>query len=187
MVEYSENVISEATNNMAKAIAHLEKELLKIRAGKANPQMFDGLTVDYYGSPTPINQVANITVQDARTIAIQPWEKPMIAAVEKAILSANLGVTPQNDGLSIRIFMPPVTEERRKELVKKANAEGETGKVSVRNIRRDAIEQVKKMQKDGLSEDDAKGAETKIQMATDKSIAQIEQVLKEKEKEIMTI
>jgi len=172
---------------MQKAISHLESELLKVRAGKANPQMIDGVMVDYYGNPTPLNQVANITVTDARTLSIQPWEKPMIAPIERAIMQANLGVTPQNDGQVIRLFLPPLTEERRKELVKKVNAEGEQGKVSIRNIRRDMIEQIKKAQKDGLSEDESKQAEGNIQGITDKHIALIDQHCKDKEKEIMTI
>ena len=132
-------------DSMRKAIQFLESELIKIRAGKANPQMLDGLTVDYYGSPMPINQVANISVLDARTMSIQPWEKNMLQPIERAIITANLGITPQNDGALIRIFLPPLTEERRKELVKKCQGEGEHSKVAVRNIRRDAIEQVKKI------------------------------------------
>lgn len=172
---------------MKKAIAHLESELLKIRAGKASPQMVDGIMVDYYGNPTPLNQVANVTVSDARTLSIQPWEKPMIATIERAIMQANMGVTPQNDGQIIRLYLPPLTEERRKELVKKVNAEGEQGKVSVRSIRRDMIEQIKKLQKDGLSEDEAKQAEVNIQGVTDKHIALVDQHCKDKEKEIMTI
>ncbi len=172
---------------MKKAIGHMESELVKIRAGKANPQMLDGLVVDYYGAPTPINQVANITVTDARTITLQPWEKPMIALIERSLMQANLGVTPQNDGVVIRLFMPPLTEERRKELVKRVNGEGEQGKIAIRNIRRDMIEQIKKLQKDGLSEDAAKEAETRIQGITDKNIALVEQHCKDKDKEIMTI
>jgi len=143
-------------DSMRKAIQFLETELVKIRAGKANPQMLDGLAVDYYGSPMPISQVANVSVLDARTLSIQPWEKNMLQPIERAIIAANIGVTPQNDGVLIRIFLPPLTEERRKELVKKCQAEGEHSKVAIRNIRRDCIEQVKKLQKNGLSEDVAK-------------------------------
>ena len=132
--------ISTASELMNKAIAHLEAELVKVRAGRANPQMFDGLVVDYYGSPTPIAQVGNITVTDARTLTIQPWEKNMLQAIEKGIMAANIGITPQNDGTNIRLFLPPLTEERRKEMVKKCNGEGENAKISIRNIRRDAIE-----------------------------------------------
>lgn len=176
-----------AADSMGKAIQHLESELIKIRAGKANPQMLDGLAVDYYGSPMPINQVANISVLDARTLSIQPWEKNMLQPIERAIIAANMGITPQSDGVLIRIFLPPLTEERRKELVKKCQGEGEQSKVAVRNIRRDAIEQVKKLQKNGLSEDVAKGGETAIQELTDKYIALVEKHLASKEKEIMAV
>ncbi|WP_118976020.1 ribosome recycling factor [Taibaiella koreensis] len=187
MSEQADNIIQNTSNLMKKAISHLENELIRIRAGKANPQMVDGIMVDYYGNPTPLNQVANITVTDARTLSLQPWEKPMIAPIERAIMQANLGVTPQNDGQVIRLFLPPLTEERRKELVKKVNAEGEQGKISVRSIRRDMIEQIKKLQKDGLSEDEGKQAEASIQGITDKHIALVDQHCKDKEKEIMTI
>jgi len=181
------NIIDSTQERMNKSLQHLMGELQKVRAGKASPSMLDGLTVEYYGSPTPINQVANVMAADARTITIQPWEKSMISAIEKAIMMANIGITPQNDGEIIRLFLPPLTEERRKELVKKVNAEGETAKINVRNIRRDGIEAIKKLQKDGLSEDEAKSNETKIQGITDKFISNIDEVLKEKEKEIMTI
>src|SRR5215203_5267010 len=157
-----------AEDSMKKAISHLEAELTKIRAGKANPQMLDGIVVDYYGSPTPINQAVNISVMDARTLTIQPWEKNMIQPIERAIMQANIGVTPQNDGITIRIFLPPLTEERRRELVKRANGEGEHGKVTIRSIRRDAIEKIKKLQKDGLSEDVSKDTEADIQALTDR-------------------
>ncbi|MEN9524930.1 MAG: hypothetical protein RL447_698 [Bacteroidota bacterium] len=176
-----------AEESMLKAIQFLESELVKIRAGKANPQMLDGLAVDYYGSPMPINQVANISVLDARTLSIQPWEKNMLQPIERAIIAANMGVTPQNDGALIRIFMPPLTEERRKELVKRCQGEGEQSKVAIRNIRRDAIEQVKKLQKNGLSEDVAKGGETSIQEITDRHIALVDKHLAAKEKEIMSV
>ena len=187
MSEQSDKIIQNTGDLMRKAISHLENELIRIRAGKANPQMVDGIMVDYYGNPTPLNQVANITVTDARTLSIQPWEKPMIAPIERSIMQANLGVTPQNDGQVIRLYLPPLTEERRKDLVKKVNAEGEQGKISVRSIRRDMIEQIKKLQKDGLSEDEAKQAEANIQGVTDKNIALVDQHCKDKEKEIMTI
>ena len=187
MSEQADNVINNTSDLMKKAISHLENELIKIRAGKANPQMVDGIMVDYYGNPTPLNQVANVSVTDARTLSIQPWEKPMIAPIERSIMQANLGVTPQNDGQVIRLYMPPLTEERRKDLVKRVNAEGEQGKISVRSIRRDMIEQIKKLQKDGLSEDEAKQAEVNIQGITDKNIALVDQHCKDKEKEIMTI
>ncbi len=180
-------IIEEAHEGMNKAISHLEAELIKVRAGKANPNLVEGLVVDYYGSPTPVNQVGNVSVADARTLTIQPWEKNMLQPIERAIIAANLGVTPQNDGVIIRLFMPPLTEERRKELVKRANSEGENSKVAIRNIRRDAMEQVKKLQKNGLSEDICKDAEKEIQELTDKYILQVEKTFAAKEKEIMTV
>ncbi len=173
--------------NMKKAISHLEAELVKIRAGRANPNMFDGLVVDYYGSPTPLNQVANISVADARTLTLQPWEKNMLQPIERAIISANLGVTPQNDGIIIRIFLPPLTEERRREIVKRVHSEGEHSRVAIRNIRRDGIEHIKKLQKNGLSEDLAKDAEKEIQEMTDSYITLVEKHLSSKEKEIMSV
>jgi ribosome recycling factor len=180
-------ILEDASDSMKKAIAHLEAELVKIRAGRANPQMLDGISVDYYGSPTPVNQVANISVADARTLTIQPWEKNMLQPIERAIIAANIGVTPQNDGSIIRLFLPPLTEERRKEFVKRAHHEGEHSRVSVRSIRRDAIEHIKKLQKDGLSEDVAKDAEKDIQALTDKYIAFVDKHLAAKEKEIMSV
>jgi ribosome recycling factor len=180
-------IIDDAKESMQKAINHLEQELTKIRAGKASPTMLDGINVDYYGSPTPINQVANISVLDAKTISIQPWEKNMLSAIDRAIMQANIGITPQNDGNQIRLFLPPLTEERRKELFKKASAEGEHSKVAIRNIRRDAIEQIKKLQKEGLSEDAAKDAEADIQNLTDKYTALVDKHLEAKEKEMMTV
>lgn len=187
MAEELELIIDDAESHMKKAIGHLEVELTKVRAGKANPSMLDGLNVDYYGSPTPINQVANVTVLDARTISIQPWEKNMLAPIEKSIMQANIGITPQNDGVQIRLFMPPLTEERRKEMVKKAAGEGEHSKVAIRNIRRDAIENVKKLQKNGLSEDIAKDGEKRIQEITDRYIVFVDKHLAAKEKEIMSV
>ncbi len=187
MSEVLDTIISEAASQMKKAISHLETELSRIRAGKANPQILDGVYVEYYGAPTPLSQVANITTPDARTLAIQPWEKNMMGPIEKAIIASNVGLNPQNDGTMIRLFLPPLTEERRKELVKRVNQEGEAAKVSIRNIRREAIEQVKKEQKDGLSEDVAKDAEARIQGVTDKHIILVDQHCKDKDKEIMTI
>ena len=186
-MEEVSKILSGADDMMQKAINHLEAELIKIRAGKATPQMLDGVVVDYYGSPMPINQVSNINVVDARTLSIQPWEKNMLQPIERAIIAANLGINPQNDGTLIRIFLPPLTEERRKELVKRCQAEGEHSKVAIRNIRRDAIENVKKQQKNGLSEDAAKDAETDIQNLTDKFIALVEKHLAAKEKEVMSV
>ena len=187
MTEDLNLILEDAKDSMQKGIQHLEAELVKIRAGKASPSMLEGLTVEYYGAPTPISQVANITVLDARTISIQPWEKNMVQAIERSIMAANIGVTPQNDGVEIRLFMPPLTEERRRELVKKASGEGEQSKVAIRNIRRDAIEQVKKLQKDGLSEDAAKDAEKEIQDVTDKFILLVDKHLAAKEKEMMSV
>jgi len=180
-------IMDDATESMDKAIKHLEVELTKIRAGKANPQILDGITVDYYGSSTPLNQVANVSVADARTLTIQPWEKNMIQPIERAIIAANIGINPQNDGQMIRLFLPPLTEERRKELVKRSAGEGEHAKVGIRNIRRDAIEAIKKLQKDGLSEDTAKDAEAEVQELTDKYIVLVDKHLATKEKEIMAI
>jgi ribosome recycling factor len=179
--------INSVSLSMEKAIAHLESELVKMRVGRANPQMFDSVVVDYYGSPTAIAQVANISVADARTLTIQPWEKNMLQPIERAIIAGNLGVTPQNDGSIIRIFLPPLTEERRKEVVKKVQAEGEHSKVAIRNIRRDAIEGVKKLQKNGLSEDIATDGEKQIQDITNKFIALVDKHLAAKEKEIMSV
>jgi ribosome recycling factor len=182
------NIITElAQEGMEKAISHLETELVKVRAGKANPNLVDGIVVDYYGTPTPINQVGNISVADARTLTIQPWEKNMLQPIERAIIAANIGINPQNDGNMIRLFMPPLTEERRRELVKRAHGEGEHSKVAIRSIRRDAMEQVKKLQKNGLSEDICKDAETNIQEMTDRYIAVVDKHLVTKEKEIMTV
>ncbi len=181
------SIIAAAEDTMKKAILHLEAELVKVRAGKANPNMLDGIVVDYYGNPTPIGQIGNISVLDARTISIQPWEKNMLQPIEKAIMASNIGITPQNDGANIRLYLPPLTEERRKELVKRANAEGEQSKVAVRSIRRESIEQVKKLQKDGLSEDACKDAEKEIQNTTDKHIGLVDKHLAAKEKEIMAV
>ncbi len=187
MQEELDLILEDAADTMKKAILHLESELVKIRAGKVSPTMLDGITIEYYGAPTPINQVANITVQDARTLTIQPWERNMLALIDRAIMGANIGVTPQNDGVQIRLFMPPLTEERRRELFKKASGEGEQAKVAIRNIRREAIEQIKKLQKDGLSEDAAKDAEKETQELTDKHIALVDKHLAAKEKEMMSI
>ena len=187
MPETIESILSGTEDAMRKAVNHLEAELVKVRAGKANPNMLDGIVVDYYGSPMPIGQVGNISVLDARTLSIQPWEKNMLQPMEKAIMASNIGITPQNDGMNIRLYLPPLTEERRKELVKRANAEGEQSKVAIRSIRREAIEGIKKLQKDGLSEDAGKDAEKEIQHTTDKYISAVEKTLAAKEKEIMAV
>ena len=187
MAEDLNKILADTEAAMKKAIGHLEAELTKIRAGKASPTMLDGIMVDYYGNPTPVNQVANVSVLDARTISVQPWEKNMLQNIERAITAANIGINPQNDGNTIRLFMPPLTEERRKELVKKCNVEGENAKISVRNIRRDSIEHIKKLQKDGLSEDASKDAEKEVQDITDRFIGLVEKHLEAKEKEIMVV
>ena len=187
MSEELELIKMDTEATMKKAISHLETDLNKIRAGKANPAMLDGIVAEYYGSPTPLAQIANITVLDARTISVQPWEKNMIQPIERAIIASNIGINPQNDGNFIRLFLPPLTEERRKELVKRCNSEGENAKISIRNIRRDAIEQIKKLQKDGLSEDAAKDGETEVQDLTNRFINLVEKHLETKEKEIMVV
>lgn len=179
-------ILNDSRSLMQKAIDHLEVELGKIRAGRANPSMLDSVNVDYYGTNTPVSQVSSITVPDARTIAIQPWEKSMLVPIEKAIQAANLGFNPQNDGTVIRINIPALTEERRKDLVKKTRAEAEHGKVSVRNIRRDANENIKKDSK-SVPEDVVKGLEDQIQKLTDQFILMVDKHLEAKEKEIMTI
>jgi ribosome recycling factor len=180
-------IIDEANANMQKAISHLEAELAKIRAGRANPSMLEGIHVDYYGTRTPLNQVANVTTPDPKTIVIQPWDKSTVPLIEKAIMAANLGFTPVNDGNVIRINMPALTEERRKELVKRAKTEGENARVSIRNFRRDANEKIKKDIKEHLPEDVAKDAEIKIQQMTDSYIQTVDKHLAVKEKEIMTV
>ena len=187
MSDTLDKILANTEDSMKKAVNHLEAELVKVRAGKANPNMLDGIVVDYYGNPTPISQVGNISVLDARTLSIQPWEKNMLQPMEKAIMASNIGITPQNDGMNIRLFLPPLTEERRRELVKRANGEGEQSRVAIRSIRREAIEGIKKLQKDGLSEDAGKDGEKEIQNTTDKYIAAIERTLASKEKEIMAV
>ena len=167
--------MDEAKEQMQNALVHLENELAKIRAGKANPKILNDVLVDYYGSPTPLSQVANITAPDPRTIAVQPWEKNMLGPIQKAIMNANLG------------FNPPLTAERRKELVKQSKGVGETAKVSIRNARRDAIDEFKKMVKSGLPEDEAKDAEDEVQKITDSYNKKIDEILTAKEKDIMTI
>lgn len=170
---------------MTKAINHAGNELAKIRAGKANPSMLDGIQVSYYGTMTPLNQVSSLTTPDARTIFIKPWEKGMISEIEKAILTANLGLNPQNDGQQVIINVPMLTEERRKQLVKQVGQECEHGRVSVRNIRKEINEHLKKIK--GVSEDDVKNAEEKVQKMTDEFINKIDTLMKKKEVEIMTV
>lgn len=187
MTDELKKIINDTEAMMVKALDHLESELAKIRAGRANPAMLESVHVDYYGSNMPISQVANVNTPDARSIVIQPWEKNMLQPIEKAIQAANLGFNPQNDGTIIRITVPPLTEERRKELVKRTRAEGEHAKVTVRNLRRDALEHVKKEIKKGLPEDLQKEAELKIQHSTDAFIAKVDKHLEVKEREIMTV
>ena len=172
---------------MNATVAHFDKELQKVRAGKASPQMLDGIKVDYYGNPTPIDQVANVNTPDAHQIVIQPWERNMLPVIEKAILAANIGVTPQNNGEFIRLVIPAPTEERRKELVKKAKQDAEQAKVAIRNIRRTANDDAKKLKDDGVEEDAIKKLETDIQKATDEAIGKIDKIMEAKEKEIMTV
>ncbi len=179
--------LDDAKSSMERTMQHLESELTKVRAGKISANILDGITVDYYGTPTPIPQVANASVADSRTLTIQPWERKMLEAIERAIIAANIGITPLNDGVMIKLFMPPLTEERRKEYVKKAHQMAEHERIAIRNIRRDAIEHIKKLSKDSLPEDELKGGETKVQQLTDKYIALIDKHLETKEKEIMTV
>lgn len=179
--------LDEARESMNKAIRHLEDELTKIRAGKANPTMLDGIMVDYYGAPTPLNQVSTVSTPDAKTIAIKPWERKMLELIEKAIFASNIGLTPVNDGETLRIILPPLTEERRKEMVKKAKAEGEHSKVAIRNIRRDANEGIKSLQKDGVPEDEVKNGETAVQNLTNDFIAKVDKVIEAKEADIMRV
>ncbi|MBL7900520.1 MAG: ribosome recycling factor [Bacteroidia bacterium] len=172
---------------MEKAIQHLEVELQKVRAGKANPVMLENVMVDYYGSKVPISNTASVNSQDARTLIVQPWEKSMLTPIEKAIQMANLGLNPQNDGVLIRIVVPPLTEERRKELTRTAKALGEDAKVGIRNVRKESMEQVKKLLKEGLPEDLAKDGENKIQTLTDTFVTKVDKHIEQKEKEIMTV
>ena len=187
MNEEVELIQMDADENMQRSIKHLESELSRIRAGRASINMFDGIMVDYYGSPTPLSQVSSINVPDARTLAIQPWEKTMIEPIEKAILAANLGITPQNNGEIIRINIPMLTEERRRNLVKQVKNEGEAAKISIRSNRRDANDQLKKLLKDGLSEDIEKDAESIIQDLTDRFIKKVDDIIDAKERDIMTV
>lgn len=187
MDELLSEKIAESKLLMAEAIEHLERELLKIRTGKASPAMLGGIMVPYYGSPTPLGQVANLGTSDARTLTIQPWEKNMLGPIEKAIFEANLGLTPMNNGEQIMINVPPLTEERRKEYAKMVKAEGEVAKVSVRNARREAMEAVKKEVKDGYPEDAGKRKEEEVQKFTDAYGKKIDDIVSAKENEVMTV
>jgi ribosome recycling factor len=187
MVEECQFVYDVAKEGMSKAITHLEKEFQKIRAGKASPAMLDGVSIDYYGVNTPINQTANITSPDPRQIIVQPWDKSVIGLIEKAIMAANLGFNPKNEGEVLRIIVPSVTEERRRDLVKQAKVEAENSKVGIRNIRRTANDEAKKLEKEGVSEDDAKKLQEEIQKLTNDYIDKVDKVTEAKEKDIMTI
>ncbi len=187
MQEEIEFVLDTAKESMEKSIKHLEDALLKIRAGKASPAMLDGVMVDYYGSQTPLNRVANVNTPDARTISVQPWEKSTLEPIERAIINANLGLNPQNNGELIMISVPPLTEERRKDLVKKVKSEAEDAKVGIRNARKDANDEIKKMEKDGLSEDLAKDAIEEVQKLTNQFSEKVDGEVERKEKDIMTV
>lgn len=179
--------LEEARQSMEKAISHCESELTKIRAGKASAGMLDGILVDYYGNPTPLSQVASINTPDARTLMLQPWEKSLLVPIEKAIHEANIGLNPQNDGVMIRLVVPPLTEERRKDLVRKVKEEAERGKVTVRNIRKDANERIKKLKGESVSDDEIKDGEAEVQKITDAYIIKIDKHIEAKERDILTV
>jgi ribosome recycling factor len=187
MNEEVQMVYEMAKENMEKTVEHLDNELMRIRAGKANVHILDGVMVDYYGTPTPLNQVSNISTPDAKTLMIQPWEKTMIEPIEKALMVSNVGITPGNNGEVIRLIVPQLTEERRVDLVKQVKNEGENARVSVRNARREANDEYKSMQKDGLSEDETKTAEDDIQKLTDEFTEKVEKIVEAKDQDIMTI
>ncbi|MDX1627827.1 MAG: ribosome recycling factor [Fulvivirga sp.] len=179
--------LDEANEMMDKSVRHVSQELVKIRAGKANPGMVEGIMVEYYGTPTPLNQVASVTAPDAKTIMIKPWEKNMIPEIEKAILNSDLGLNPQNDGEQVFINVPTLTEERRQALMKQVKHEGELGKISIRNARKETNDALKQLQKEGASEDEIKRAEDKVQELTDEHTKKIDEILDRKEKEVMTV
>jgi len=187
MNEEIEFTIEEAKEGMQNALHHLEKEIQKLRAGKASPQMLDGVKIDYYGAMTSIDQTANISSPDARQIIVQPWDKSVLGLIEKAIQAANLGFNPKNEGEILRILVPPLTEERRRDLVRKAKAEAENAKISIRNIRRLANDTAKSLKKDGVPEDEVEKLETDIQKVTDDFITKVDKILEIKEKDIMTV
>lgn len=187
MSDESVLIIDAAEEKMSKAIAHLDDALLSVRAGKASTHVLRGIMVEYYGAPTPIEQVASVTVPDAKTILVQPWERNMIAPIEKAILVSNIGLTPSNNGEHIRLNIPALTEERRKELVKQVRTYQETAKVSLRNARRDAVDAFKKAQKNGMPEDEAKDGENEAQKLIDRFTKKLDEMVAAKEKEIMTV
>ena len=183
----TKTILNEAADRMQRAVDHLAEELLNLRAGKASVNILNGVFVEYYGSQTPVSGVASVTVPDAKTVLIQPWDKNMIRPIEKAIIDSNIGLTPSNNGESIRLSMPPLTEERRKELVKQSKAEAENARVSLRNARRDAVEAFKKAVKEGMPEDEGKDGEAQVQKVVDKFNKLIDTAFEKKEKEIMTV
>lgn len=183
----TKTIIKEATDRMERTVQHLEEELINIRAGKASTTVLNSVYVDYYGSQSPVSAVASVTVPDAKTILIQPWDKKMIRTIEKAILDSNIGLTPSNNGEQIRLSIPPLTEERRKELVKQVRGVGENARISLRNARRDAVDAFKKAQKEGMPEDESKDGETQSQKLLEKYSKKLDSLLEIKEKEIMTV
>ncbi len=187
MNEEAKKILAESDETMSEAVTHLDRELGKLRAGKASPAMLAGVKVDYYGTMTPLDQVGSITTPDAKQIVIQPWEKTLLGAIGKAIQAANLGFMPKVEADVVRVVLPPVTEERRKELCKKAKSEAETAKVSVRNVRRAVLEKIKKLKDSGVAEDEIKSLEKDVQDRTDKFIKKADEVVAAKEKEIMSI
>lgn len=187
MNELTKKQLDDAKLIMDKAIDHCDSELIKIRAGKAMPSMLDGITVDYYGTPTPLTQVGTVNTPDARTLVVQPWEKSLIIPIEKAIKDANIGLNPQNDGIVIRLNVPPLTEERRRDLVKKVKEEAERGRIAIRNIRKDVNEKIKKSKAEGISDDEIKDGEAEVQKLTDAYIIKVDKLAELKEKDIMTV
>ena len=183
----TKQILNDASDRMQKTVEHLEEELLNVRAGKASPNALNGVFVDYYGSQTPVSGVASVTVPDAKTILIQPWDKNMLRPIEKAIIDSNIGLTPSNNGEQIRLSIPPLTEERRKELVKQVRQEAETARISLRNARRDAVEAFKKAVKEGMPEDESKDGENQVQKLLEKFSKLLDAQIDKKEKEIMTV
>jgi ribosome recycling factor len=187
MTEESELLLQETEDQMNKSVQFLEKELHKLRTGKATPQMLEGIKINYYGTLTPIEQTANITTPDARQIIIQPWDKSIISDIDKAIMAANIGLNPKNEGEVLRIIVPPLTEERRRDLVKKAKVEAENARISVRNIRRSSNDMAKDLEKEGVAEDEVKKLQEDIQKLTAKFIEMVDKIVVQKEKDIMTV
>ena len=183
----TKTILNDASARMQKAIDHLEEELLNVRAGKASPNVLNGVMVDYFGSQMPVSGTASVTVPDAKTILIQPWDTNMLRPIEKAIIDSNIGLTPSNNGETLRLPIPPLTEERRKELVKQSRAEAEPARHSLRNARREAVDAFKKAQKEGMPEDESKDGETQSQKLLEKFSKALDEVLAKKEKEIMTV